>query len=388
MNRGYKETGNPAKIRQLNRRAVLSYLRAEQKTSRAMLAKTLNLAPATVSVVVGDLIEDGWLIETGLLHIDKRSPGRPSKEIKLNSDVAYVVGVVMRLEHDVLFLDTSWSDYSGKVSIGPTVIVEDKENVSLIVESVLTELKKLFEGPLVDHKVISVCVGIPGVVNSSEVLFCPNMQNLQGSELHHGLKEGISLPIYYENDVNLIVVSELNAQPRLNTLNFSCLFISQGVGVGTALNGELWKSSGWAGEIGQLDVPFRDEGVRKLEWIVGMDGYIAECEKACGIGLDEMFSKLRHGEFDAGSVEEHMVHLYVDYLYMAIQLLNAAFDLDEVILGESSEHVVAACLPLLQRKIKESHLKLALSSGLNAHQSSVEGAALLALQHALDSLEQ
>lgn len=392
MKKGFNDTGNPAKIRQLNRRAILNYLRTGMPTSRSELVRTLGLAPATVSAIVGDLVSEGLVIETGLLYVNKRRPGRPSQEIKLNPSAAYVVGLVMRIESDTLYLDVSWSDYSGNLNIEHTTQVPDKESITSIVDSITEVLDRICIPPLSRQNTVSLCIGLPGVTdqNKNDIVFCPNIPSILGTDLHKLLSEQFWMPVYFENDVNLAVISQLNTTPELNNINFSYLFISQGIGAGTALQGNLWKSSGWAGEIGQLDVPFND-GTQKLEWILGMGRYVSEFENAVGMSLQQAFSSFDGTNIgnrsENSSTIKKMMETYTDYLYMAIQVLNSSFDLSEIIIGESKQSIVQFCLPGLQQKIDKSYLKVNVSLSINAGQSSVKGAALLALQHSLDELE-
>ena len=383
MRKGSRETGNPAKIRQLNRRAILDYMRSEQASSRSELVKILNLAPATVSAIVADLVREALLIETGQMHENKKSPGRPSREIKLNPSAAYVVGIVLRIELGVLFLDISWSDYSGKVVIERAVRISDKNDLSLIVENINTEINQLYP-KLEQENIISLCIGLPGVANGSEIVFCPNIPSILGPDFHQMLCQRLLMPVYFENDVNLAVLSELNQRPALQHINFSYLFISQGVGAGTALQGELWKSSGWAGEIGQLDANF-DGQFKKIEWILGMGGFASQFESILGMSIQSAFATLEHKT--ENSLAHQMVNTYVDYLFMAIQVLNSAFDLDEVIIGENTEDIIRYCLPSLKHKINKSTLKVTLSHRENTALSSARGASILALQNSLNNIE-
>ena len=84
MAKNLSETGNPAKIRQLNRSAVLRYVRAYKLCSRIELIKALNLAPATISAVVSDLLEEKLLLE--LEPDNPQKPGRPTKKLALNTN--------------------------------------------------------------------------------------------------------------------------------------------------------------------------------------------------------------------------------------------------------------------------------------------------------------
>jgi len=89
-----------AKMRTLNRNAVLSYVRNAQASSRTDLGRELNLAPATVTSVVGDLMQDKLLVELepGQSQLIKRNRGRPQRVVCLNPNAAFSMGVAFRVE--------------------------------------------------------------------------------------------------------------------------------------------------------------------------------------------------------------------------------------------------------------------------------------------------
>ena len=55
--------GDQGTARAMNRRLILNLLRREGPKSRAELAVLSGLSPATVTFVVGDLVEEGFVVE-------------------------------------------------------------------------------------------------------------------------------------------------------------------------------------------------------------------------------------------------------------------------------------------------------------------------------------
>ena len=49
--------------RQINRRIALSFIRRQAPLSRADLARSSGLQPSTVSAIIDELIEEGWVTE-------------------------------------------------------------------------------------------------------------------------------------------------------------------------------------------------------------------------------------------------------------------------------------------------------------------------------------
>ena len=81
--------------RQINRRIALNFIRLHQPMSRADLARKSGLQRSTVSAIVDQLIEEGWVTEGAV----GRSPrGRRPRNLHLNVERAGILGVELRPE--------------------------------------------------------------------------------------------------------------------------------------------------------------------------------------------------------------------------------------------------------------------------------------------------
>src|SRR5690349_5791403 len=83
-------TLNPSQIRRRNRRMLLHELRLRGALSRADLARATGLTPPAVASIVQDLIEAGFVRETGRR---KSARGQPPIEIEIAKDGGYAVGL-------------------------------------------------------------------------------------------------------------------------------------------------------------------------------------------------------------------------------------------------------------------------------------------------------
>ncbi len=379
------ETGNPAKIRQLNRKAVLSYMREKQLSSRIELIQHLNLAPATISSVVGDLVDENVLLEVTLPSDNKRNPGRPSRKIKLNPNVAFVLGISLRIERNILYIDAAYANYCGDISVINTRIFSDiYPSSTSTYEAILQALKQVVE-TLVSAlpegaNIIGLGIGIPGVVNNNCIEHAPNLSDIEGDRLYRDMTALVDYPVFLENDVNLLVIAKLEKKPELRELNISYIFISQGVGAGTALNNTLWRSSGWSGEIGHIMVPFEGE-LRALESLIGCDGHFSQQLSEYGVSMTNSAS-WSSSKMDMPQVQNIVYH-YVNYLSLAIQMLNGTFDLDKVVINLSNEPMLEYCMPMLNDIMVSSPLTISVESDTTGQNVVAQGAAFLALRRAI-----
>ena len=84
------QRGTLRDVRKGNRSVVLWTLYFANELSRHDLAQLTGLSAATVSNVIGDLIADGIVVETGSVDSDG---GRPRIMLRVDPSYGYVVGV-------------------------------------------------------------------------------------------------------------------------------------------------------------------------------------------------------------------------------------------------------------------------------------------------------
>ena len=70
--------------RDINRDIVLEFIRFRQPVSRVDLSRLSGLQPSTISAIVEDLIEEGWVKEGAVVRGGR---GRPSTMLSVNEDL-------------------------------------------------------------------------------------------------------------------------------------------------------------------------------------------------------------------------------------------------------------------------------------------------------------
>jgi glucokinase len=104
-------------------------------------------------------------------------------------------------------------------------------------------------------RVMGVGVGCPGRIDQAQgkVLFSGNLPGLTGLDLGRRLADALSLPVWIDNDVNVVALAEgwLGAARRVN--NYVCITLGTGVGGALVLGDRLWRGAYWgAGEVGHM----------------------------------------------------------------------------------------------------------------------------------------
>lgn len=91
-----KTTGDQQLVKRINRSVLLRLLRRRSGLSRAQLSQESGLTKSTVSLLVRELIDEGWVTETGLAAA--QGLGRPSTPLRIDGSRRAMIGVEIAVE--------------------------------------------------------------------------------------------------------------------------------------------------------------------------------------------------------------------------------------------------------------------------------------------------
>jgi len=240
----------PSDARNHHRALVLQALYRGRGLSRADLARELGLSRVTISDVVGDLVDEGLVVELGT-RVDSR-PGKPATMLDVNRQGHNIIGLDLSSSRSFVGVVT---DLDGAVIERAEVGISQAQGDEAIVaaETLLTDLVALANRPI-----IGVGVGSPGIVDDQGVvLSAPNL-GWRDVPLQARLIEVSGLPVAVANDANAAVVGELSfgdGPPDMMLVR-----IGRGVGSGLMIGGRIVGGARHAaGEIGHT-VSGTDDG--------------------------------------------------------------------------------------------------------------------------------
>ena len=382
---GPSSTG-PTRIRQLNRQAVLAYIRNEGPNSRSALGPALSLSGAGVSSVVNELLAEDLLRESKGTVRDGRQ-GRPISLLELNPDAAYALGIVLRPSETRTELAMAWVDYTGHATALPDIEVNTHRNVEDLIKTIAESVNALEKAVPDASRIVGLTIAVPGVVENDTIPMSPKLRCIEGNVFVEGIKEAIEYPVSFQNDVNLAATSELYQQPRLRELTFAYLYLYAGVGSGFSFRGEILSGSGgWAGEIGPLHLNRRDPNTRTFEQLLSTDGSLAQLLVSLGHppqALDILADYI--DQRDPKVLE--VIDTYCEHLCDAINMINSILDLDEILIDFRSVKLFERLRPRLEILLQSSLRKPVISTPVMGNEATLNGAALSALNHNLDEIE-
>jgi len=245
------QTGDQALVRQINLSLIMHALWTDSPISRARLSQKTQLNKTTVSDLVNELNERGFVRETGM---QKSGTGRPATLLTLNPAAGYIVSC----EIGVGFVEVLVTDFA------PQAIWQIKEPTqpgaaqSEIIDRMLVLLHEAVKrGKSSADKLLGIAVGIPGMVDhvSGNILFAPNLKWRNVPLLTLLENESFGVPIFVDNEANMAALGEhyFGAAQGYSEI----LYISGNVGLGGGFlsNGKLRRgASGMAAEYGHMTV--------------------------------------------------------------------------------------------------------------------------------------
>jgi glucokinase len=135
-------------------------------------------------------------------------------------------------------------------------------NKNQLIEAVVTAVKKLISEQKIPIKqILGIGFGLPGLVNpdTGMVIFLPNIPGWRNVPLRKIVQSKLRLPVYLDNDVNVIALAEWKYGAGRGFRNLICITLGTGVGGGLILNNSLYRGEGnVAGEIGHM--PLNETG--------------------------------------------------------------------------------------------------------------------------------
>lgn len=242
-------------IRRQNLALVLQEVVENGARSRAGIAEAVGLSRSTVSSLVGELIERGFLLERDLER--DGAVGRPGRLVALSDTTVVALG----LEINVDYLAACVLDLAGNVRYEQFM---RHENRKMPVGAVLDALADLAGRALesVEREglqPVGTTLAVPGLVDYSSglLLMAPNL-GWGKMSLEEELGRRLGRPHHYvsvENEANLAALGELWIGQGQKWGDFIRISGETGVGGALVVDGGLMRfGSGLGGELGHVTV--------------------------------------------------------------------------------------------------------------------------------------
>lgn len=235
-------------VKAMNRSLLLNIIRREGQLSRKQLTEISGLSVGSVSGIVGELIDNGWILEAGEGDF---TGGRRQTMIRLAPDAGYAIGIKV-MEEKVVCAITNFEATIIDYLEAPIPARTTPPQLVLALKNVIDSLiGKLNIKP---EQLLGVGIGLAGIIRTDEgvVQHSPyfGWRNLP---LAYMLMQKIQRPVYIENDVNTLTLAEQLFGAGRHHDNFVVMTIGRGIGLGIVLGNQIYRGKwGGAGEFGHI----------------------------------------------------------------------------------------------------------------------------------------
>jgi N-acetylglucosamine repressor len=297
-------TGNRDLIRAINRSHVLNAIKSYGPIGRAEIARRTGLSPATVTSISAKLISQNLVLEKSA---GDSSGGRPPILLVINPEGGYVVGIKLTETHAICAL----TDLEAFILAKSSLPLSGHDPVEVVDDLARMVLSFIREQKIAKKQLLGVGVGLAGIIDAENgILRQSPIYGWNNVPLQEMLQRKLHIPVYIENDVNTLTLTERWFGPGQGVDHFLTVTVGRGVGLGIVANGQFYRGqSGGAGEFGHItinpDGPLCACGKRGcLEAYVGDPALIRSAQEAFTRGelstpvedVDELLSLAQNGD--------------------------------------------------------------------------------------------
>jgi predicted NBD/HSP70 family sugar kinase len=330
--------GNQQLLKVINRMALVRHLCANPGLSRADLAPAVGLTKSTVSLLVRELIAEGWLLEREV--VSTGDLGRRPTPLFIDPARLLMLGAEVGVDSVRVVATTLTGEVLAR-TVSSFAANRTVKGCITSLSAALLKVRKQLDAKL--HQIIGIGIGLPGGVDeaSGTLLFAPNLGwrdvafgGLLKEKLQSSMLAEVPLFLQNEADVAALGECEFNPVPGSNPLLY--VSINQGVGAGVIVDERLLTGShGFAGEVGhmvlQLNGPKCTCGRRGCaEALIGLRALHGLQESSTETAPLAEVKRLLNAQ-DGDTVRA--VTIAGTYLGVLLQNLSTAYDPARIVLG-------------------------------------------------------
>ena len=397
-------TADQKLMRRMNNKIVIDILRKEAPLSRANLSTITGLNRSTISSIINDLIDEGWVKET-IFQSDK--VGRPGLLLEINPGGGFAVGVELGVD----FILVVVIDFSAKVEWRKRIETDPNEGQISIQERAFKLAAEAIEiGKKCCIRPLGIGIAVPGLVDvhGGVLKFAPNL-HWKEIPLRLIWTQQFHLPVFIENEANSAALGEFYYGAAQGIDNFIYIAAGFGLGSGIIIDGKLLRGNkGYAAEVGHMTIDPEGEicscgkrgcyeiligpraVIKRVKKLIAEEGsestilHVSE-DGSDGFGYDAVVDAARKNDKVA---LEALEYVGCNLGIVVANLVNV-FDPKMIILGGALNYAKDYIQPIVKKVVMENALQLCqedlvITNSLLDQDSSVMGVAGLILENIWD----
>ncbi|MCC6441824.1 MAG: ROK family protein [Armatimonadetes bacterium] len=241
------------RMKNSNKAVILDLIRREGCSSRQEMIGQTSLSAGAVSMLVEELIADGWLVEEKTFPAPRQrtGSGRHRVPIKLNPGSAYIIGC----EADSDRVEGILIDITEKKRGWCERLAADVFDAGQVIEHLQSIILCLLDKAPERDRVRGIAVSVPGYVDrdAGVGVQCSRVPGWRDIPVRRILEGRFGLPVEIDNTARMRALAETRYGLGQETRNLMYIHVGPGIGAGMIFGGRLFRgASGSGGEIGHM----------------------------------------------------------------------------------------------------------------------------------------
>jgi len=212
----------------------------------ADLSKELNLSVPTITKLITELIDDGFVLDFGK---QETIGGRRPNVYGLNPDSGYFIGV----DINRFLINISLLNFKGEIVVYIENIPYKLENTPEALNALCEIIKQFIKKkPALKDKILCLGINVPGRVNS-KFGYSYSYFYFEERPLSEIVENLVGVKCFIDNDSRAMAYGEYMCGVAKEEKDMLFVNISWGIGLGIIINGKLYYGkSGFSGEFGHV----------------------------------------------------------------------------------------------------------------------------------------
>ena len=258
---------------------VIEVIRAYREISRRRISSVSGLSVPSVTRLVNELVDSGYLKVNESMMVEGAGPGRPASFVSLNPSCGSVIGVDVG-EH---FIQVALGDMNGRILKESRMPTDAEQGGNVTCSKIVQAIDEVLASNDSSQTetappLRAITIGVPGTIDpvTSKIVIAPMINGWSDFDLKASLKDRLpQVSLRIENDINAAAIGEYAVGVAKDHNNFVFASMRGGIGAGIFIDGQLYRgNAGFAGELGKMvfDPDFHfspTDGMGNLESICG-----------------------------------------------------------------------------------------------------------------------
>ncbi len=313
-------------IKNNNRKKIFRLIRKRRKITKLEISQILGLSITTVSSNIKELIEKGFIKESGY---EESTGGRKAQLLEYLPDSRYSIGVELKENHGrVILADLDCNIIKEKY--------HDDIDLSNFSKSVIKLLNDFIKETKVGSNLLGIGISLPGTVDIDKMILesAPNM-GLKKVDLSK-VQNAFDVPVIFDNEANCSAYGEYEFM-ELEDRPLFFVSITEGIGGAIIIDRKLYNGKNHrAGEIGHITINFDGEKCscgnqgcwERYASVRALERMVRDAAGKKSLNYEEIFSL-----YEKDASIKKIVDSYAAYISCGIRNLLMIFDPSYIIIG-------------------------------------------------------